>query len=141
MAAGSRPDGEMLAEINVTPLVDVVLVLLVVLMVAATALATRSITVEVPKARTGESAEAKSEPLVVSIDAGGAMFLDAVPADDHAITERVRARRRAGTDAASAVVAADGRTRHDAVVRVLDLLRTERIAKIAIVVRREPEAR
>lgn len=128
--ANARGDG-MLTEINVTPLVDVVLVLLVVLMVAATAIANRSISVEVPKARTGD-ADGKKSPLVLVVDEGGAIFVGAERLDDAAVRERARGVRELD---ASAVIAADGRARHEAVVHALDLLRAERIGKVAIMVR------
>lgn len=131
--SGAQRDGGMMTEINVTPLVDVVLVLLVLMMVTATAMVSRSIPVELPKARSGETTGA-TEPLIVVVDEAGAFFLGDVRADDAAV--RAKARALAAADPqASAVLAADGRARHESVVRVLDLLRGERISKIAIVVR------
>jgi biopolymer transport protein ExbD len=138
--SSSSPAGSgLLTEINVTPLVDVVLVLLILMMVTATSLASRTIPVELPKAKTAEG-DSTERPLVVAVDEHGAMFLDKDPADE----ARVRARARAAaTDPAgqprpaSAVLAADGRARHEAVVHVLEILRSERVAKIAIVVRSE----
>jgi biopolymer transport protein TolR len=62
-----------LAEINVTPLVDVMLVLLIVFMVTAP-LMTNAINVDLPKVATGSTA-ADSKPLTVSIDAQGQVFL------------------------------------------------------------------
>ena len=71
MGTSSRSDGALLTEINVTPLVDVVLVLLVLMMVTATSLASRTIPVELPKAKTG-SPEPSDRPLVVADDERGA---------------------------------------------------------------------
>ena len=55
MAASSSNQDEMISGINVTPLVDVVLVLLVILMVTATTLVSRTISVDLPKAATGQA--------------------------------------------------------------------------------------
>ena len=52
-AIGGDDDG-MITDINVTPLVDVVLVLLIILMVTATAIVSKAIHVELPQAATGE---------------------------------------------------------------------------------------
>ncbi|MBX3209980.1 MAG: biopolymer transporter ExbD [Labilithrix sp.] len=135
MSSGSK-DGGMMTDINVTPLVDVVLVLLVLMMVTATAMANKSIPVELPKARSGESTTA-NKPLVLSVDESGALFLDATRADDAAV--RARAREAAASDPhVSAVLAADARARHERVVHALELLRSERIVKIAIVVQAAP---
>lgn len=134
-ASSSGRDGALMTEINVTPLVDVVLVLLVLMMVTATALASKTIPLELPKAKTGDPDNAK-KPLVVAVDEGGALYLDHERVTDDAV--RARARQAFAADAhASAVLAADGRARHEAVVHALEILRSERVAKIAIVVRAE----
>jgi biopolymer transport protein ExbD len=62
--------------------------------------------------------------------------LDRDPADDAAVRARARAASANGK-LASAVLAADGRARHENVVHALELLRGERVAKIAIVVKSE----
>jgi biopolymer transport protein ExbD len=126
-------DGALLTEINVTPLVDVVLVLLILMMVTATTLATKTIAVELPKAKTADG-DASEGPLVVAVDESGAMYLDRERADEAAIRARARAKVANGKQA-SAVLAADGRTRHESVVHALEILRSEHVAKIAIVVR------
>jgi biopolymer transport protein ExbD len=130
MSPGRGQDA-LLTEINVTPLVDVVLVLLVIMMVTATTLANESIGIELPKAKSGNAAE--STPLVVSVDEAGSLYLDQKPATDHDVRARARA-ASARDPRATAVLAADARTRHASVVHALDLLRGERVAKIAIVV-------
>lgn len=124
-----------MTEINITPLVDVVLVLLILMMVTATAIASRTMVVEVPKARSGEP-RSPARPLVIEVDADGALLLEAMRVDDAAV--RARVRRAASEDASTpVVVAADGRARHEAVVRALDILKGERVSKIAILVRPE----
>ncbi|MEJ0017672.1 MAG: protein TolR [Acetobacteraceae bacterium] len=62
-----------LAEINVTPLVDVMLVLLIIFMVTAP-LMTSGVTVDLPKTD-AKPLNTDSQPLTVSIDAGGKIFL------------------------------------------------------------------
>ncbi|NBO66435.1 MAG: biopolymer transporter ExbD [Acidobacteria bacterium] len=63
-----------LAEINVTPLVDVMLVLLVIFMVTAPILQT-GIQVNLPKTREAEAREAPSRALIISIDREGQIYL------------------------------------------------------------------
>ena len=55
MAASAQNDDEMITGINVTPLVDVVLVLLIILMVTASYIVSKSIPLELPNAKTGEA--------------------------------------------------------------------------------------
>lgn len=138
MGTSSRQEGTPLTDINVTPLVDVVLVLLVLMMVTATAIANRTISLELPKAKSGEAAST-TRPLLVAVDASGALFLGTEPANDDAIRARARAAATADPEV-SAVLAADGKARHERVVHAMELLRGERVAKIAIVVRAEGAA-
>ncbi len=63
-----------LAEINVTPLVDVMLVLLIVFMVTAPLLTT-GVHVDLPKSQAGPLAQADDKPLELSVDAKGQIFL------------------------------------------------------------------
>src|SRR3954454_11057807 len=86
---------EMISGINVTPLVDVVLVLLVVLMVTASYLASHAIPVDLPKGATGE---ATTSVLGVSVTREGAMFLDGVRVDDETFRAHVRRARSADHD-------------------------------------------
>ena len=137
MAGSQKGGGELMTEINVTPLVDVVLVLLVLMMVTATALVQKTIPVELPKAKSGESSAPK-KPLLLAVDEGGSLFLDhdTIPSEPGVVRARARAAIAADADT-SAVLAADGRARHEQVVRALELLRGEHVTKIAIVVRAE----
>lgn len=127
MASDNPQRGQVITGINITPLVDVVLVLLIVLMVTATYVVSRSIPMELPRSATGE---ASSATLAVSVDAAGKLYLEATEVSEQELRERVRRRRAQGP--ARAMIAADGSTAHRSVVRVLDLLRQEGIHQFAI---------
>jgi biopolymer transport protein ExbD len=129
-------DDETIATINVTPLVDVVLVLLIILMVTAQYVAEKdSIPMELPKAATGDSSTVPST-LSVSIDKDGRFYLDAQELGMEAMRGRVRA-AYAKDHETRAVISADGRVSHSEVVKVIDLLRQEKVTKFAINVRPE----
>jgi biopolymer transport protein ExbD len=136
MAGGAgNQDEETISGINVTPLVDVVLVLLIILMVTAQYAAEKdSIPMDLPQAATGDSAQPST--LSVSIDAQGHFFLNAEQLDLEQLRARVRAAHGKDTDT-RAVIAADGRVSHSEVIRVIDLLRQEKVTKFAINVRPE----
>jgi biopolymer transport protein ExbD len=128
MASSTHDDDELISSINITPLVDVTLVLLVILMVTASYVVSKSIPLELPKSATSE---ALPTTLAVSIDAQGRTYLDAEPIALPALKARVHAIRVATPDV-RAVIAADGRTSHAHVVAVMDLLRSEEVTKFAI---------
>jgi biopolymer transport protein ExbD len=126
-ASTTRSDDGLIVGINVTPLVDVVLVLLVVLMVTATYLTSRTIPVDLPKAATGET---RTPTLAVSLDASGAVYVDGARVDAEGLSARLRAARAQNPDV-RAVIAADGASRHRSVVRIVDTLRKEGIYQFA----------
>ena len=99
---------EMISGINVTPLVDVVLVLLVVLMVTASYLASHAIPVDLPKGATGE---ATNSILSVSVMRDGAIFLDGNRVDDPTFRARAQQAHRADAET-RAIIAADGSAAH-----------------------------
>ena len=128
--------GRMNAAINVTPLVDVVLVLLIILMVTASYVADKdSIPMELPKAATGDNSTVPST-LSVSIDKDGRFYLDAQQLTLEQMRGRVREAYNKDHET-RAVIAADGRVSHSEVVKVIDLLRQEKVTKFAINVRPE----
>jgi biopolymer transport protein TolR len=81
LGAGRRGRRTPMAEINVTPMVDVMLVLLIIFMVTAPLLAT-GVQVDLPESKAAPL-EQDREPVAVSIDAAGNVFIDdtPVPAD------------------------------------------------------------
>ncbi len=115
--------------INVTPMVDVVLVLLVIMMVSATYIVQQSLKVELPKTATSD--EAASSPAAVTITREGTFFFDGTAVDDSQLTTRLRSAVQANADV-NLIVTADERAFHGSVVHVIDLAKVEGISKFAI---------
>ena len=128
MATSASNDDDMITAINVTPLVDITLVLLVILMVTASYVVSKAIPLELPRGATGETTP---NTLSVSIDRNGKTFLDAVAIDEPTLRQRIKAAHTADPEV-RAVIAADGRTSHSNVVHVIDLLRREDVTKFAL---------
>jgi biopolymer transport protein TolR len=126
--AANQNDDEMITAINVTPLVDIVLVLLIVLMVTSSYLVNKAINVELPKAATGETT---TPTMSISIDAEGKHYLDGSPIELPELQTRVRAAYQKDAEV-KAIISADGRVKHAEVVTVIDLLRREKVTKFAI---------
>jgi biopolymer transport protein ExbD len=130
----SGGDDDLIADINVTPLVDVVLVLLIIFMVTATYIVRASIEVELP--RVAHGGEAVGTVLSVILTKEGQVFLDGVQRTEEELVARTR--EAVGRDAdARVVISADRGALHGAVVRVIDLVRGAGATRFAIHVERE----
>ncbi len=119
------------AEINVTPLVDVLLVLVVILIVTAPLLA-RAIRLDLPAAA-GVSAPPPAAAVVdVSVDAQGRLFLDGQPASRDALAQRLA--QVAGQDPqAEVLLRADRQVPYGRVVEVMGLAQAAGLARIGFV--------
>ncbi len=129
-----KDDDELITAINVTPLVDVVLVLLIILMVTANFIASRSIPMDLPSAQSGDGTPPRT--LAISIDSTGALFLDADPVTEERLVSRIRTYNGQTEEAdRRASIAADARVTHGQVVHIIDLLRNNGVNRFAINVR------
>ena len=129
-AYGPPPTDEAISGINVTPLVDITLVLLIIFMVTAKLTFSQAIAFDPPKVAPA-SATAMPGVLSVVVTSDGAMSLDGKPArDDDAFLALAREARRGDADI-RAVIKADAAAAHGRVIHVLDLLKRAGIARIA----------
>ena len=130
MGAGVKlDDDDGINEINVTPLVDVMLVLLVIFLVASVYIVKDAIEVELPKA--AKSTEVPETTLSIVLDRNGALFLNGSPSDATSIANACRA-AGASNPNSQAIIAADNDVRHGEVVRIIDLVRTNGLSRFAI---------
>ncbi len=137
MAGGASFDGddEGIVGINVTPLVDVMLVLLIIFMVASTYIVKNSIEVDLPKAATG--GDVLDTTLSIIVTADGKLYLNGESATEQSIAQRCRQVSKTNPKA-QAIIAADKATAHGRVVRVIDLVRKNGVKRFAINV--DPES-
>ena len=132
MAANSNNDDDgLIAGINVTPLVDVTLVLLIIFMVTAKIIVSQGMPMDLPKAASGESLQTIFS---VELSADGKTRVDSEPtANDEAILPLAKTAHDRNKDL-RAVIRADKKVEHGRVIHVLDLLKRAGIAKIAFAV-------
>jgi biopolymer transport protein ExbD len=121
-------DDEVIAGINVTPLVDVVLVLLIIFLITAPVLYQSAIKVQLPKAKTGE--EAQKSGLSFTITKDGKLSWDKNPVDWEELSQKLA--RLQTTPEQSAMISADEATPHGTVVKLMDALRTAGITRFAL---------
>ena len=119
----------MISGINVTPLVDITLVLLIIFMVTASVIVNAGIKVELPKAASGTD-QAKTT-LAVTLQKDGTMYLNGEKANDQAIVGFI-GENLPRTPDLQAVIAADRSVPHGDVVHVIDLVKRAGIRKFAI---------
>ena len=119
--------------INVTPMVDVVLVLLVIMMVSATYIVAQSLKVELPKTATSD--EATPSIAKVTLTKDKKTLFDEQEVTETELVSKLRSAHAQSADT-SLVLSADQEVPHGNVVHVIDLAKLEGIAKFAIHVER-----
>jgi len=132
--SGSNGDEDIISGINVTPLVDVVLVLLIIFMVTATYIVRAAIEVDLPRAAHG--GEATGTLLAVVLTKDGDLYLDGVRRSEDELVARAR-EAVARDPEARVVISADRGALHGAVVRVIDAVKGAGVSRFALNVDRE----
>lgn len=135
-ASEKNADDELVSGINVTPLVDITLVLLIIFMVTATIVVSPSLPMDFPK----ESPGREVQPVFgILLEANGDIFVDGerLPSDESvfAIAKAAQAKHEGQL---RAFVRADSAVQHGRVIRVLDFVKRAGIDKIAFGVSTAP---
>ena len=126
--ASSQPSNGIIAGINVTPLVDVTLVLLVIFIVTAKIIVAPAVPMDLPRAQTSEELQTIFS---VSVPANGPMLVNGTPlGDDEQLMQRARLAHAQHAEL-RVVIQADGGVSHRRVIHVLDLIKRAGIARIA----------
>lgn len=115
--------------INVTPLVDITLVLLIIFMVTATVIVNAGIKVELPKAASGSEQAKTTLSLTVAKDGG--LYLNGEKSDDQSIASYIRGTLPTNPDL-QAIIAADRAVPHGDVVHLLDIVKRAGVRRFAI---------
>jgi biopolymer transport protein TolR len=132
---GQSEGGGSISDINVTPLVDVMLVLLVIFMVTAPILQ-QGVTIDLPKVAAAPLA-GEEEQLVVNVNKAGQVFLNDTPIALDALTSKLAAIRAARPDR-QVFVRADQTVPYGQVMKTMSAVRDSGLTKIGLVT--EPPA-
>jgi len=131
MAGGiSFDDEDGITEINVTPLVDVVLVLLIIFMVASNYIVKEAIEVNLPKAATGEELNQDNKSIALILKKDGRLFLNGKKSSNEEV--KLASQALSKNKDAQALIAADRGTPHGEVVKLIDLIRQNGLTSFAI---------
>lgn len=128
MAGGAQESDEAITGINVTPLVDIVLVLLIIFMVTAKLIVSKSVPLDLPKAATGSDIQTVFS-VVLAADGTTQVDSNTVPSDDAILGLAKTAHEK--NPELRAVIKADSAVPHGRVIHVLDLLKQAQVSKIA----------
>jgi biopolymer transport protein TolR len=133
MAGKIGNDDDVMADINVTPLVDIMLVLLIIFMLTNEEVTEKMkkpvIEVDLPKAASAEKEPQK--PLSIVITKDNKLYVNGDAVDEAALAVRVQAAVKE-TPGVEAVVSADRRVMHGTVVRTIDAVRLQGVEHVAI---------
>ena len=117
-----------MAEINITPFTDVILVLLIIFMIATPFIYQSSTKVQLPQA---SASEETSRDLVVTINAQGEIFVDEAKTDLDSLKYKLMAKVR-GKPNLSVIINGDKNVKYDSVIKVVDILNQSGIKHTAL---------
>ncbi len=129
MAAAAQNDDEMISTINITPLVDIFLVLLIIFMITSSVIDQREIVINVPKAANAGQEAPKASGLM--LDKANRYYLDGEPLDTANVAARLRKAVSLNKDH-QVLIAADEELPYRSVVGAIDLIRGAGITKYAL---------
>jgi biopolymer transport protein ExbD len=129
MAIQTGDSDELVSDINVTPLVDVMLVLLVVFIVTAPLL-TNSIKVTLPSTATTSAPEQK-EAITVSVDAKGKIYVDKNQVELLALEPQLKS-RHAGNPEVSVHLSADEASNYGLIAKVMSSINRSGVTKLSV---------
>ncbi len=140
MAAAQNGNGEdegLLANINIIPFVDIVLVLLIIFMLTSIAIVRASMVVNLPKAATGGARVESTVNIVCNKD--GTLMLNGAPSTVDEIGKHVK-RESSANPKLQAVIAADKGVEYGHVVDLIDLVKRNGVSAFALDVERNTSA-
>jgi biopolymer transport protein TolR len=138
MALGGRDSGDSISDINVTPLVDVMLVLLIIFMVTAPILQ-QGVSIDLPKV-TSAPLPGADEQLVVNIAKTGQVYLNDTPFDLPELTAKLRGIVGERHDR-PIYVRADQAVAYGQVMRAMSAVREAGLTRVGLVTEPPPESR
>src|SRR3954463_7812109 len=135
---GDDDAGRMIVDINVTPLVDITLVLLIIFMVTASYIVSPAIKVDLPKAASGT--EQTKTTLALTLSKEGALFLNGQPSSDEAVVRYIGTELPKNPEL-QAIIAADKAVPHGDVIHVIDMVKRAGVQRVGISTDKEAASR
>ena len=135
---GSKLPAETEARIEIIPLIDIMFFLLAAFMLVSLSMVNlKSVKVNLPTATTA-TVETKNDFVSLSVDKGGATYFDQQPVGASELVQRLGAWHKTNENV-RVFISGDADARHGDIIRVLDLVRSTGIQKVAFEIRPMPE--
>ena len=126
--------GGVKSDINVTPLVDVMLVLLIIMMVIAPMLQ-QGVPVELPPAVNSTDTPDTSDQTIVNIDRQGELYVNSLPVTEAQVVDRVKGALE-GKKEHIVYLKGDRETKYGQIMKMMDALRAAQIESVALITER-----
>lgn len=130
MAFGSERQGKIFSEINITPLTDIFLVLLIIMMVVAPVLQSNDTPVEVPEINNGVNIE--ESKVAVSVTADGLIYVNGAPTEASKLTDALIAVKNPDDEKQEVVVKADKNVASSKVLDIMDAAQNAEYKKLIV---------
>jgi biopolymer transport protein TolR len=134
MAGAAQESDEEITGINVTPLVDIVLVLLIIFMVTANFIVRETVEVDLPRAANG--GETVQGLVNVVLDKDGKLFFDGAEVSEAELSQRVTEAVAKDKDT-RAIISADQSINYGRVMRLIDVVKGQGIARFALNIQKD----
>ena len=130
MAFGDNKGNKIFSEINITPLTDIFLVLLIIMMVVAPSFQSRDTNVNVPEINNGVNIE--EAKVTVSVTADGAMYVNGEPIEASALTDKLIAVKDPEIEKQQVIVKADKNIKSSKILDIMDSAQNAEYKKLIV---------
>ena len=138
MAGGAQDSDDEITGINVTPLVDIVLVLLIIFMVTANFIVRETVEVDLPRAANTQDKTVQG-PVMLTMDKDAKVFFDGVEVQSDVLMTKMKEAVAKDKDV-RAIISADQTLNYGKVMGLIDLVKEAGIAKFALNIQKEAKA-
>ena len=135
MAGGAQDGDDEITGINVTPLVDIVLVLLIIFMVTANMIVRETVEVDLPRAANTKDKTVQG-PVMLTMDKDAKVFFDGVEVENTALMTKMKEAVEKDKEV-RAIISADQSLNYGKVMGLIDLVKEAGIAKFALNIQKE----
>ena len=131
MAGKLIEDSQPIAEINIIPFVDIILVILIIFMVTVPFIVKTGLSLDLPKASTS-STISNTTKIDITINTDGRVFLNGTIVDLEQIEERLKNLKDIKPEETQVIISADKNVLHGKVISVINAVKSTGLRKVAI---------